>query len=163
MIIRQFIWILLLGISFSLPRQEILVGGKVVDMETYTPLPYATLQIYNQGTGTIADEEGKFSILIENEQHLSDSIEFSYLGYSKLTIPISSIFNEQGTVIALEASSYELSEVSVFPQSYRIKRLGIKKKKPDREQYASVFNANKGNYIGNTLGVAGRIKAVSFY
>jgi len=163
MFIRQFIWILLLGISFSLPGQKILVEGQVVDMETYTPLPYATLQIFNQGTGTIADKEGKFSILIENEQHLSDSIEFSYLGYSKLTIPISSILNEQGTVIALEVSSYELSEVSVFPQSYRIKRLGIKKKKPEREQYANVFNANKGNYIGNTMGVAGRIKAVSFY
>lgn len=163
MFARQFILIVLIGSFSSLSGQEILVEGQVVDKETSTHLPYATLQIFNLETGTIADEKGQFSFLIADKQHLSDSIEFSYLGYNKLTIPISRIYNDQGTPVALEALPYELDELSVLPQRYRIKRLGIKKKKTNREQYANVFNANKGNYIRNTQGVSGWIKAVSFY
>ncbi|MGE0079019.1 MAG: STN and carboxypeptidase regulatory-like domain-containing protein [Bacteroidales bacterium] len=63
-----------------------ILGGKIFDKTTKSPIPFATVAIEKQGLGTISNFDGVFSIRIP--KHLIKSnITISYLGYQNLVVP----------------------------------------------------------------------------
>ena len=83
--------------------------GKVLDADTKEPLAFCHVVILQQNTGLISNEQGVFQIA---EQHVEDSLVFSYIGYQSITIPVS-LLREKPEVL-LQAESVLLDELVVY-------------------------------------------------
>lgn len=68
----------------------IIIGGKIIDKETKTPIPFATVAIEKIGLGTISNFDGVFNLRIP-KYHTKSNILVSHLGYESLIIPIAII------------------------------------------------------------------------
>ncbi len=79
--------------------------AKVVDVNN-NPIPFATVQT-NKNSGTITNEEGFFTINLENV--LSNELTFSCMGFASRTMSIDDIKNN--SVIVLEEFIDELGKV----------------------------------------------------
>lgn len=94
------------------------ITGKVVDARTGQPVEYATVAIYNQTnnslvTGTITDEQGRFSV--EGLNPGTYSIKATFIGYEPSEIKDIKVENgvKQVGTIKLASSDAELDEVEV--------------------------------------------------
>lgn len=78
---------LLLSISIvnQVSAQMKTISGTVLDMENNTPLIGVTVTIKNSQSGTITNEEGKYTLVYPNDSAI---LVFDYLGYIKEEIPI---------------------------------------------------------------------------
>ncbi len=97
------------GLSFS---QDYTIRGMVVDSQTGTPLPFATIGIKGSTRGTATNQEGRFALQIPASY--IDSVLFcSYLGYHPFEKKISELSREP--TIRLERDVITLDEVEVRP------------------------------------------------
>ncbi|WP_090500933.1 SusC/RagA family TonB-linked outer membrane protein [Pedobacter terrae] len=99
--------LLMLGISFTIQAQEVIVKGTVTD-EKKLPIPGVSISVSNlPGLGAITDGEGKFSIKMPAYQ----TLVFSYVGYEKKEV----LVKEQRVVnvILKESDASVLNEVVV--------------------------------------------------
>jgi hypothetical protein len=136
--------------------------GEIKDFTTGEPLPYATIEIFNLKTGTIADKNGIFHFEITSKNLSDDTINFSYVGYETAKMSIDD-FLKSGKTIKLKGKVIELGEVRVIPKKYLITTVGVKDKSPISMQYSNVFGTNKGNFIKNEKKKEGWFKSVSYY
>lgn len=67
------------------PPQPDTLRGVVLDGSTGEGLPFAIVKALHGQTGTVADVQGHFVLLLAVPQ---DSVEVSYLGYRKVQVPI---------------------------------------------------------------------------
>jgi hypothetical protein len=154
--------IILISVGYSF-GQSSLLKGKLIDVETNEPLPYATIEIYSLRTGTIADNSGVFELSVNSQNQNIDTVEFSYLGYAKRKFSVADFLRLENKIISLKSSNISLGEVVVMPKKYKTVELGIFDKKPQSKQVTNVFNNRIGNYIANKKQQIGWIKSVSFY
>lgn len=63
------------------------IGGRVLDKDTKTPIPFATVSIEKIGLGTISNYDGVFNLRIPKYSTKSNII-VSHLGYQNLSVPI---------------------------------------------------------------------------
>ena len=61
------------------------VTGSVSDMSTGEPLPGVNISVAGTTIGTSSDAEGQFEL---NVPSLSDTLQFSFIGYAPLTVPL---------------------------------------------------------------------------
>ncbi|MGB5821319.1 MAG: carboxypeptidase-like regulatory domain-containing protein [Saonia sp.] len=84
-------------------------SGRILDLNTRNPIPYATVQI-DETKGVISNEEGFFTINLENQE--ITYLTVSCLGYTKVMVPIGSITENNG-IITLQEAALQLDEVFV--------------------------------------------------
>lgn len=98
-----FFWMIIITLA---PGQNVLVEGKVIDGDSGESLPYATIVAQETPTlGTVADLEGRFSMMISPEENL----EFSYVGYETRRLSVAKaqalgnieLFIDQQSVISV--------------------------------------------------------------
>ena len=83
---KQTLFILLSALlSIQMYSQKLTVKGKVTDSSDKSPLPGVSKKVISDNSGTITDDEGMYSI----QANSNDQLEFSYIGFNKLTISIS--------------------------------------------------------------------------
>ena len=63
------------------------ISGTVIDDESRTPLPSATIGLKSTGRGTISNSNGEFSLRITPDC-INDTLVVSYLGYYGREIPV---------------------------------------------------------------------------
>ena len=63
--------------------QNVELDGRIEDQQTHKALPYATIELFNLKTGTIANDNGEFKLSIHPTNSEIDSLVFSCLGYEK--------------------------------------------------------------------------------
>ena len=80
--------------------------GHVIDKQTGKGIPFASVYV-SEDKGTIANEEGTFTITLE----VSDSIRVSSIGYTTITLGAKDVPN----VISLSPYESTLQEVTVLP------------------------------------------------
>jgi hypothetical protein len=161
---KTYFMLLFLLISFVYSSgQSILLKGRILDAETNEPLQFATIEIYSLRTGTIANENGVFEFPADSENHNLDTVEFSYLGYTKTRISMADFLTSKDKNIFLKPSHVSLGEVVVMPKKYKTVMLGIADNKPESKQISNIFNSKIGNYIANAKNKVGWIKSVSYY
>ncbi|WP_378180473.1 carboxypeptidase-like regulatory domain-containing protein [Aquimarina sp. SS2-1] len=97
------IWV----ISFSLSAQKI--SSRVVDKKTNQPIPYATIQI-GENQGVVTNEEGSFSITLDEIQTKIDSIYISSMGYEKVGVSVQNITD---SIIYIQPKAIELKSVFI--------------------------------------------------
>jgi TonB-linked SusC/RagA family outer membrane protein len=91
---------------YTHPKNQIIISGKVTE-EDGTAIPYASVNVKGTTIGTNTDDEGKFSIEVENEQSI---LVFSYIGYSTIEVLVGQQTNIN---ITLKIDAKLLSEVVV--------------------------------------------------
>lgn len=93
------------------------ITGTVVDSETKQPLMYANISVNGKSIGAITDSTGHFELLRRNLSK-SDTLVFSYLGYSVKPLPAKDFLDGKTAVCELSPFAETLQDVDVYPFSY---------------------------------------------
>lgn len=102
-----FLLCILLFVPFCLSAQQAqIIRGKVIEGETNTPLPGATVQIENSTKGVITDIDGTFEITAAP----SNKLVFSFLG---LETQIIEVGTQTYIEVTMKPAASELEEVTV--------------------------------------------------
>ncbi|HNX66107.1 MAG TPA: carboxypeptidase-like regulatory domain-containing protein [Bacteroidales bacterium] len=95
-------------------QDYIAIKGKVVDMETGSPLIFAGVAVKESNIATVTNVDGEFLIKVPQDENIV--IVFSFLGYKNKEVPVSSMHqNGQKNSIALESATIPIKEVVVKP------------------------------------------------
>lgn len=147
---KNILTLLLLFTNVSIFSQNL--EGKIIDVTTQETLPFVNVAIMNVKdssvvTGTVSDEEGKFSVTIPDGEFF---VRISFIGYETY---ISDITSQDMGVIKLNPSKEMLSEVVVTGNAkmFRMSNEGIT---------ADVQNTSLKN-IGTLPDVVGQMPFVS--
>ncbi|MDO6758991.1 carboxypeptidase-like regulatory domain-containing protein [Tamlana sp. 2_MG-2023] len=86
------------------------IEGKVIDAESHNDLVFADIVIEDSNISTVTNSDGHFALKIP-EAYLNGTIAISYLGYEKITLPVSEF--EDHIKIRLHPVTTALAEVSI--------------------------------------------------
>lgn len=147
---KTSLWILLcfFNLSNTLHGQNNFeIEGKILDIETEEPIPYANIYNKSSKKGTISNADGYFRILA-NE--VTDSITVSYIGYKEQIIKIKS--DKKNYIIYLEVNIHLLNEVTVTPNdnSYLFEIVQASKKSISRMERISKAYYELKSYIDDS-------------
>ncbi len=105
---KNIILVLLLLMCINSLAQSVRIEGKIVDKTNNIPIPFASINIKNSSSGTMADENGCFSINVPEKYK---TLEFSHTSYNKAIIGIDNIIRNK--TIKLSPKIKELKEVTI--------------------------------------------------
>ena len=110
---RSTLLAVLLAISFNILAQAsfVIVSGKIVDTKTDQPIPFASVYLKAQSTGTVSNAAGEFVLKIP-ETSASDILVVSSVGYKTSHTAIPSQ-NRTTLRLYLEPIAIQLNEVTV--------------------------------------------------
>lgn len=121
--IKKLLFILLLIPKF-IHCQEIKIVGKTLNSDR-VPLEYTNIGIKNKNIGTIADDNGNFTIIVSQNEN-NDLLTFSYVGYQDLNLKISEIIAKNTKEFILIQKVNELKEVIIIASNSKILEIGTK-------------------------------------
>lgn len=87
-------------------------SSKLVDAKTKKEIPYATIQ-YGENKGTITNEEGAFSFVLQNGGLEIDSVYVSSMGYEKKGYTLEQL---QDSIVYITPKAIALSGVYLFDE-----------------------------------------------
>ncbi|RAW00998.1 carboxypeptidase-like regulatory domain-containing protein [Pseudochryseolinea flava] len=90
------------------------IAGTVISQTTKKPMSFASIRLKNSLFGTSSDEHGKF---LFKANHLSDTLEISFIGFKTKRIALKTILATTPTIIALEEHHIEIPETIVVEAS----------------------------------------------
>ena len=107
----QFTTILFLGFTSLLFGQKTTISGKVTEVDTGSPVPFATVVFTGTTEGAITDFDGNFIVTTSTPV---DSISVTYIGFKKRTKAIN---RGQNQVVNLQLAEdvTTLMEIVVTP------------------------------------------------
>jgi hypothetical protein len=117
-----FIALLITAISFSQNKGS--VSGILTDKDANNQsLPFANVLIKGTNIGTNTDIDGKYSLSTTPGDYV---IQFSFLGYESIEVPVTIITNETATINqAIGSGSYKLEDVVVKSTASRQKETAL--------------------------------------
>ncbi|MFS8082115.1 MAG: DUF5686 family protein [Ginsengibacter sp.] len=130
-VLRQFICFFLLAMSLNLQAQERTIHGKVTDAKTKLPLASCSIYTLNSGNGVISDENGKYTITIDER---TDSIAISMIGYSSLSRHVSKAPDQEIDFDAQSISSTMSAVVVEIKTKYNRAQRLVKKVIKNKDQ-----------------------------
>jgi hypothetical protein len=110
-IISQFLFICYVCSTPIIQAQTL--TSVIVDSASLQPIPYVTVQLKNKGV--ITNEEGRFTIQLDNSIQTTDSLFISCIGYGSLSKPLSQFTENQ---IILASKAIDLNPVIVTNKNY---------------------------------------------
>lgn len=113
------------------------ITGNIYDLKTNEPIPFATVKVIDNNSGTTSDENGYYILKIDNGLH---KVVFSYIGYFSDTALINIEGNDAQRDIYLTPSEILIEEITIAGEdpAYEIIRRAIQYKKQfqkNLEQY----------------------------
>lgn len=99
--------------------------GFVTD-ETGVPLPFASVGVVNTPVGTVADDNGRFTLYLTGAVRLTDTVQISLLGYKSDRRPIGQLaeVSQVDLVVTLMPRPAQLAEVTVRSSQWQIRQTG---------------------------------------
>ena len=119
--IKQVLWVIILFLQGIPPclsstpffnADYVEYKGTVVDSRNGEPIASAYLAVNGTNISTITNNDGEFSLKVP-EDITNVMVTVSYLGYLNKILPLD-YFKKENTLIELEESVEELSEISIF-------------------------------------------------
>ena len=140
---------LLLCIS-SIYAQDKIIEGRITD-SLKKPIQYANIGIANKPIGTVSDENGMFSFLLENVSE-SDTLKISCLGFKTKELVLKNLdVNSSKINVSLDNYIERLDEVTVNKNSLKTYSEG--KEKTDTKNQVIFANPNYKNInLGSEIG-----------
>ncbi|MCC2547839.1 carboxypeptidase-like regulatory domain-containing protein [Hymenobacter sp. BT175] len=154
---RTFLLLALLIFPALARAQSGRLAGQVVDQSTQAPISYASVGVLRQPLGTVADDQGRFSLDLAAGFE-NDSLRISLLGYAPLTIRIADLrrqLQQSGGKVRLQPAPTRLAEVRVRPGKTRRRVVG------NSSSSNNVTAAFVINRLGNQIGQGMRLKRLS--
>jgi hypothetical protein len=142
---KSFLLVLCMGLSVSIFAQSRQITGTILDGSTKAGLPSANIVIKGTGIGTQSDENGAFSLQVNN----SDILVASYIGYASQEITIADQNRLDITLLPENQSLDEVVVVGYGTQSRRNITSAISKL--DNSTLANAPRANIGGAIQGSL------------
>lgn len=96
-------------------------SGTILDAKNKQSLPYVNIGILNKGTGTVTDERGIFSLLLEGKNVApTDTLQISSIGYKVITLTVDEIdfSSTVDDIIYMEPFVEQLNEVVVTNKGF---------------------------------------------
>lgn len=141
---------------------KIVIHGVIRAEDNGQFVEFAGVQLWNSNKGTITDEKGKFTLLIEKEQ-LNDSLFVSSLGYFKKGLKVSELKNNLINTIYLKRRIINLKELKIKASDYKFVKLGNKRKISFGSIYIDTQGQQTALFIENKKNKKGIINSVSYY
>ena len=148
-----------LPVKKLVPEQDsginIIVKGHIYDNQDKKPVPFASIGIREQNTGTVTNSDGYFIVKVPS-QYSGASLVVSHLGYLSQSIPIK-LLNEQKVDIFLDRKIISMQEVIIRyidPAAVVAKAMQLRK----------VNNSNKPVYMTTFYreGVQKNVRYISY-
>ncbi len=105
------ITIALIPVSLHSQESVITIRGKIIDIETNEPLPFANVVFSNGSFGTVSDLNGIFTFTISSVPK-DDSVTISYVGYQSISLDTKS-FADNLVIIPLSRDKKQLNSVTI--------------------------------------------------
>ena len=120
----RILFIALLITTFSFSQNKGTVSGILTDKDANNQsLPFANVLIKGTTIGTNTDIDGKYSIAIAPGNY---TVQFSFVGYESVEIPVTIVANETATVNqAIGSGSYKLDDVVIKSNVSREKETAL--------------------------------------
>jgi len=147
-----FLFLSFIALAMPCSSQSRILSGTIADVVTKEAIPYAAISFKNSFSGTAANESGFYQINISSDYE-KDSLQFSFLGYSRKVICVKDIKTNDS--IFLNRNDFQLNEIVVRPNlpTFYIKEAlkGIKRNYPKtpfetQAYFREIFKENS-NYI----------------
>jgi hypothetical protein len=122
-IMRKYVLITLL-LFYNTFFCQVVVNGKIKSNDG-KKLQFVNIGIKNKNIGTISDENGNFSLKIDNSK-TNEILTFSYIGFEELNIKIEDLFNSNNTEFILTQKTIDLSEVIIVATKTTELEIGTK-------------------------------------
>jgi hypothetical protein len=106
--------VLLFALTHATAQDFVTLRGKVIDGGTNKPVPYASIHLSAQGTGTSANELGDFVFKVE-KRFTGDTLVITSIGYKSLKKIIGASNTYES--IALQPAVTELKEITIHGES----------------------------------------------
>jgi len=119
----RFLIIFVVCLSFSL-AQTYSISGSLFDSEIKTPIQNASIYISNSNLGTITDEDGRFSLTLNNQLEDNVDLNIKIMGYKdrKIQIDLSESIIDLGTIY-LVSQSLELDSIHIHAHNDESKQI----------------------------------------
>lgn len=99
------------------------VTGRVISAETGAGIAYVNVGIIGRNSGTVTDEKGNFSLVIDKEFD-NDSLRFFMIGFEPKALLAGQFRNDPSKVISLHPVIYQLGEVLISSRRTRKTEIG---------------------------------------
>lgn len=152
------------------PVADAPLSGRLTDTRQQA-LAYVSIGILNTPVGTVADEQGRFSLYLTNKVSVSDSVRFSLLGYRSRSFTVAELRRllTSNTPLVMKEQAQLLNEVRVSNRDTKVKTIGssdIKTSMNTNFALSQKPRQNLGAEIGRTFNLpkgACRLEKYSFY
>ncbi len=138
------------------------IKGHVIDSNN-KGIPYANIALIKKNIGTCSDENGYFTLDINN--NIDDTIKMSSIGYASILIPVKSIVsNNELYTVQLKARSYDLKEIVIYSNDKKGKKykLGLSNSE-NVGRSVELVGCQTALYMENDLNKTGYIQSVIAY
>lgn len=92
-------------------KRELIIRGRILDENSRTPLPFATVGIKDRATGIITNSDGVFTLKL-SEDDINSQIFVSHIGFLTQSIPVK-LFQNDKVDILLETDYISIQEVMI--------------------------------------------------
>lgn len=110
---------ILVACSFISLQAQKTISAQLLDSTKLTPIPFASIQ-YNKLSGVISNENGMFTITINQETTELDTLTISCLGYNEYKLSIPSI---KDSVLLMSPKIIDLEEVVITSKQYTLEEI----------------------------------------
>lgn len=119
---KSILTILLLASINALSQSQ---AGVVLNEKDRSPVAYAKIGVEGRGIGTVADENGNFALVIDNNKYKKDIIRFSCIGYVPYTISVADYKYLTNKTILLQEKNIAPAPVKQVPANAKMKTYGV--------------------------------------
>ncbi|MGI6342935.1 MAG: TonB-dependent receptor [Bacteroidales bacterium] len=106
-----------LGFQLMAQQNVKTINGVVIDQNSRSPIQFANVSVKNTGSGTIADQQGRFSIGVKTDA--KTVLVISHISYHKQEITITDSLTNDSIYVRMQPKEVELSDVVVSAGLYQ--------------------------------------------
>lgn len=144
------------------PNHRILIEARVCASGGYDPVSYVGVELKRLRRGTIADNDGRFRLEIE-DKNLDDTMRLSSLNYEIALIPVRNLADKGQHTVFLTPKVYALPNLEIKSDVGTIEEMGNHKWFRRGSLYIDTHGQQTALFIDNEKHVKGRITRVSYY
>src|ERR1035437_2258341 len=100
------------------------IEGKVINLATPEPVPFATIHLKDNQLGVYANADGDFKIA-RNPEFMSDSVIITCIGFKKYSVAYRNLSDSTVNKIYLNPIIYSLAEVKVISSARKLGPIAI--------------------------------------
>lgn len=149
---KKHILYLLCLFSFTFINAQQILTGKVIDDESQTGFPYVNIGIENKGVGTISNNDGTFTLKLNEQISDNDEVVFSHIGYESQRLKVTDLLKMN--IITLKAEVNALDEVLISANKGKLKekRLGRKSSGLIKVLFYGFYSNYEHDVVDDALG-----------